>query len=254
MSEYPEIAERFARETARHEMVVLQDHGLYRRLVFRPQGHSFYWFELITTPGQLVFSGDGESYVFRRLDDMFEFFRSGLRRDGSVRIDPGYWDEKLASNRDAARTYSQKRFDEEVARDLEIAEESYPGVTAAWAEHLEDEFNTEYEEEARRALDEFSFGESYKATCKACDWSTERSSWWSTHSELTNHRNDAGAEHNGPVRDQTFHFTDTWEWQLRDHDWWFLWACTAIVSGIARYDKLRKYGLLNTARSTKAVA
>lgn len=38
-------------------------------------------------------------------------------------------------------------------------------------------------------------------------------------------------EHDG------FTFTDTWEWDLRDYDWWFLWACHAIVWGIAYYDK-----------------
>jgi hypothetical protein len=34
-----------------------------------------------------------------------------------------------------------------------------------------------------------------------------------------------------------FRFEDTWEWDFRDYDWWFLWACQAIVWGIAQYDE-----------------
>lgn len=38
-------------------------------------------------------------------------------------------------------------------------------------------------------------------------------------------------------RHDKFQFTDTWEWDLRDFDWWYLWACHAIVTGIAHYDQ-----------------
>jgi hypothetical protein len=39
-----------------------------------------------------------------------------------------------------------------------------------------------------------------------------------------------GFDHKG------FQFYDTWEWDFRDYDWWFLWACQAIVWGIAQFD------------------
>lgn len=253
MSDYPEIAARFARDTAGHRMTIAHDDGIYRHLVFRDPKHSFYWFEIITTPGQLVFSGDGESFVFRRTTDMFTFFRSGLRRNGTIEINPHYWAEKLASQRDAARTYSQKLFDEAVARDLKAAEVDYPGITEAWHEHVESEFNTEYEEEARRALDEFRFGESYEAACPKCDWRHEDTSYAAAVLKRSRHRQDAGEGHGGAVRDLAFTFADSWEWQLRDFDWWFLWACHAIVTGIARYDRVRQYGLQKLA-TPKAVA
>ncbi|MEV7870133.1 hypothetical protein AB0P17_29495 [Streptomyces sp. NPDC088124] len=129
MSADPEIAARFARDTARHQLTVLHADGLYRHLRFasRVTGYSEYWFGLITMPYALVFKGDGEAFVFT--------------------ID--------------------------ATRDMEAAEE----------------------------------------------------------------------EHVGSVLDLTFTFSDTWEWQLRDYDWWFLWACHAIVAGIARYDRLTGYGL-----------
>lgn len=242
MTDYPEIAARFARDTASHQMTVLHDDGLYRHLRFQPQQHGFYWFDLITVPYALIFRGDGESYAFAidATEDMFVLFQKSSYK-GS--INPGYWSEKLSSNRDAARTYSQKLFEEEVARDLTVAEEDYPGITEAWTEHIEAEFNIEYEEEARRALDEFRFGDKHKASCNNCDWQFESESSTVVSLMLHRHRKEAGEEHTGTVRDLTFVFSDTWEWRLQDFNWWFLWACHAILAGIARYDRLRYSGL-----------
>lgn len=250
MTDYQESADRFVRDSRGHAMVALHEDGLYRHLRFRPQEHGFYWFDLITVPYGLIFRGDGESYVFAidATEDMFVLFRKSSYRGG---INPGYWSEKLRSNRDAATTYSQKLFEEEVARDLAVAEEDYAGITEAWAEHVESEFNIEYEEEARRALDEFRFGEQHRATCNECDWQFEGESGTVAALKLHRHRKEAreetGEEHTGTVRDLTFVFSDTWEWRLQDFDWWFLWACHAIVAGIARYDRLRYYGLQKLA-------
>lgn len=253
MSDYSESAARFARDTAGHEMVVLHDEGLYRHLIFREPTHGFYWFELITTPQQLVFSGDGNSYVFRRNLDMFQFFRSGIRRDGSHHINPGYWSEKLTSGREAATSYSEKLFQAEVTKTLTDVEGDYPGIAAAWTEHVESEFNTEYEEEALRALSEFRFGEAYLAKCRECDWEFEGASYSVASVKARGHRREAGDKHAAPVRDLTFTFSDMGEMRLQDFDWWFLWACQAIVWGIARYDRVRSYGLQALA-APKAVS
>lgn len=50
-----------------------------------------------------------------------------------------------------------------------------------------------------------------------------------------------------------FEFHDVWEWNFHDFERDFLWACHAIVWGIARYDRVRKYGLGKLA-ARKAVA
>jgi hypothetical protein len=68
-------ARRFASETSKHQMTVLHDDGLHRTLRFANPDSSLYWYEITTTPGQLVFSGDGDSFVFRLAPDMFEMFR-----------------------------------------------------------------------------------------------------------------------------------------------------------------------------------
>jgi hypothetical protein len=44
-----------------------------------------------------------------------------------------------------------------------------------------------------------------------------------------------------------FEFHDVWEWSFGDWDRSFLWACHAIVWGIARYDRVRNYGLQQLA-------
>lgn len=40
-----------------------------------------------------------------------------------------------------------------------------------------------------------------------------------------------------------FGFGETWEFTFTDYERDFLWACHAIVWGIARYDRVRRYGL-----------
>ena len=80
---------RFATEGADHAMEIVLDDDLHRHLRFRHTGPSYsgyYWFDLITVPGTLIFQGDGQSFVFSRLPDMFEFFRGKLDR-----VDPHYW-------------------------------------------------------------------------------------------------------------------------------------------------------------------
>jgi hypothetical protein len=197
-----QIAERFKRDTAEHAMTVLHDDGLYRHLRFqhqtwrpplaKPLKSSFYWFDLVTVPGALIFQGDGDSYVFRRLDDMFEFFRSPVGQ-----VNPTYWSEKVVSGRDRIRTYDESVFR---ARVLEAFTDALGygvplGTGRALREQVLDNDYAEihYEQGARDALNQF--------------------------------------EHEG------FRFEDTWEWDFRDYDWWFLWALHAIVWGIAYYDK-----------------
>lgn len=200
-------AERFTRDTNGHEMTVLHDDGLYRHLRFKapsldPGGYSEYWYELITVPNTLIFRGDGDSFVFSRAEDMFKFFRSGIWPDGHHHINPGYWEEKLTSHREAARTYSLDLYNQCTAEILTEAETDYPGITTAWNEHANgpmSDYNTEYEDSARAALDDFEY-------------------------------QPEGAT------GEPFRFEDCWENGFRDHDWWYLWACHAILAGIAQYD------------------
>lgn len=205
-----EIRERFARETRDHELTILHDDGLYRHLMFRHPTNSAYWFELITAPNSLTFQGDGTAYTFRRLRDMFEFFRNNPDRL-THRINPHYWAEKVVSGHAPAygcfKEYSEELLNEQVTNELKEAEKEHPGVTAAWASETEGtwpQWEIHHEEGAREALRDFRHGK--------------------------------------------FDFGETWEWDLRDWDWWYLWACHAIVWGIAEYDATRAEQAATAAR------
>lgn len=102
-------ANSFKRDTANHSMKVVSDSGLHRHLSFTNNGSSCYRFDLITWPGYLCITGDCGTYVFRRIQDMFDFFRG----DG---INPSYWGEKLESTDkcDGYKKYSPEKFEAEI--------------------------------------------------------------------------------------------------------------------------------------------
>lgn len=196
-----DAAERFTRDTAKHQMTILHDHGLYRHLRFAAPDGSGYRFALVTWPNKLIFTGEVGTYAFAvwPTEDMFRLFRESST-DGRPNI--GYWHEKLIAWNEPAIQFSNDLFEAKVAEELAKAEEWFPGVTAAWREKTEGflaEYSTDTEEAAREALAAFEylpegqFGEAWR-------------------------------------------FRYASEWKLDGYDWRYLWACHAIVWGIARYD------------------
>lgn len=196
--------ERFIRETATHEMTVLRDDGLYRHLRFQRPDTSMYWFDLVTWPGVLTISGDCGCFVFSRTRDMFEFFgdggSSGGFDDDRYGINPHYWSEKLrAPRQEAARKY-----------DFEVYEARVREWLADALEQLDDDEHDALRAAVQEQLLDDELGEAY-------------------HSEAEAHRRLRDFEHNGR------RLGDTWEWDLREYDWSFLWCCWAIVWGIEQY-------------------
>ncbi|MDH6610225.1 hypothetical protein M2164_005860 [Streptomyces sp. SAI-208] len=201
MSNYPEIAAQFARDTASHEMAVLFDQGLYRHLRFASPDGSGYRFDLHTSPNRLMFVGEVGTYVFSVFptEDMFQ-----LLRESSVGDRPnfGYWNEKLKAWNEPAIQFSIELFDWHVAKELAQAEEFYPGITEAWREHTEGvlcDHSTESEESAREALAAFEY--------------LPRGQWG-----------------------EAWRFRRAGEWKLDDYDWRYLWACHGALYGALRYD------------------
>jgi hypothetical protein len=240
MSTETEVAARFAADVAQHQMTTLHDDGLYRHLRFmrvapspktsKPERSSSYWFELVTWPGSLTVNGDCGSFTFSRTEDMFEFFRGG-------RINPQYWAEKVRGEM-RLRRYSTERFREHVMDDIRDSEEDHPGLAEAAEREIfgrDSQWNTEYEEGARDALADFAFGDTWKGSCPSCDAAVDgipeadAYRWASQHSAQAGHRV-------YPVLVEGFRFTDTWEWELGDWDWQYLWCCHAIQWGIWQYD------------------
>jgi hypothetical protein len=194
-----DAAERFASETAGHKMTVLHDEGLFRHLRFTGPTNELYWYEITTTPRQLVFSGDGDSFVFRLADDMFDVFRRSASSGG---INASYWAEKIRTGN--AFSYSEDRFRECVEKAVGHSEASYPGLRKDVESRIfnSDFYDVSYEGPACAAVLDYSYRLPEK---------------------LSPHR-------------EPFRFARSWEWKLGDYDWWYLFACHAIADGIAQYD------------------
>lgn len=221
---YAATGRRFKRDTAKHQMTIVLDQGLHRHLHFAGPGGSEYWFDLITVPGALIFQGDGESYVFRRLRDMFEFFRSNPDRN-VMRINPHYWSEKLTDGRARVKVYSPdvlKQHVKDVLADARQWGDRPRGLVKAVREEILESGEIDYEDSARALLRDFEF------------YVDE-------------------ADRYNLDKKPDFVFSDTWEWDLRDYDWWFLWACHAIVSGIAQYDRAKRSASRDAAPATAPV-
>lgn len=117
--------EKFLQDVAQHELTVLRDADTERHLRFKRPNTSNQYFDLITWRGSLCFTGDMGTFVFSRIPDMFEFFRDE-HPNGHLRINTGYWSEKL----DAAdrRTGGYEKFEPSLfrkrvmdyAKDLEV--------------------------------------------------------------------------------------------------------------------------------------
>lgn len=133
---------QFERDVRDHQMQVISDNGVSRHLRFRHPDSMDMHFDLITWPGYLCFTGDMGTYVFERLQDMFEFFRRRENRD-PYRMDVSYWAEKVraADVADGVREWSADKFRREV-RDFfeQYVDEDWPQERrdALWAE-IEDQ-------------------------------------------------------------------------------------------------------------------
>lgn len=196
MTEYPEIAARFARDTRGHKMTVLHEDGLYRHLKFADPDGGFYRFDLLTWPHNAFLRGDGFSFGFAiyPTEDMFDVFR-GSRSGG---INPGYWQEKVTAGQ--VKDWSEDLFRAWVLDEAAKAEAKHPGAVKSVGEQIlnSDEHSLEFQGTAEYAVANFS------------------------HSTFR------------------LRFPNGWEKDFQDWSWEFLFACHAVLFGIAQYDAARK--------------
>lgn len=129
---HPDAMRRFNRDVEEHQLEVLLDQGLYRHLRFKKPGTGMYYFDLITTPGQLTIRSDMGTYVFSRLTDMFEFFT------GNGYVNADYWGEKLQAvdTNSGYREHSEDTFRSWVIENFWNRREYFEPAVAAeiWAD------------------------------------------------------------------------------------------------------------------------
>ena len=192
--------EYFNRDIDRHEMTVIRDDGVNRHIRFQRPGTMCMHFDILTWPGYLCYTGDMGTYVFRRLHDMFQFFRRPADRRTEHGIDLRYWAEKLE------------------------AVDRCDGV----AEFSADTFRSEVKDYFEQATDDEDWTESRKSAL-----------WDEIESDVLS-RIEENGEHGAflALRDfsyDDFEFVD-WERNCKEYSHRFLWCCHALEWAIGVYD------------------
>lgn len=209
----------FLKDVERHHISIIRDDGIYRHIRFkRPDSGTFY-FDLITWPGHLCFTGDMDTFVFTRIDDMFEFFRIDERdwsykKDG-ISTNPGYWSEKLiASPRNGYEQFDEDKFERTLKESI-----------IQW---MKDHRDTTTKDERRELWDEFNWivigadgdNDGIRKTTATYDF---------------HHRVNSRIE---------FSFADCWQYDFTAYTYHYIWACYAIVWGISQYDKEKSLSMI----------
>jgi hypothetical protein len=156
----------FKKATAEHKMTVVRDDGVYRHLVFQKPGTNVYRYNITTFPGHLVITGDMGTFVFNRLEDMFEFFRAkpaDHERSKGLYVNFSYWAEKCdAADRRTGglMEFSPAKFAAAVKEHFDNAtEQGYieqKNKDAIWAEIVRDVLSCDGDEaDAFRAANDF---------------------------------------------------------------------------------------------------
>lgn len=114
------LRDDFARDIKEHKITIIQDNKEHKHIRLKKPGTRVMSFDLITWPGHLCYTGDMGTYVFKRLVDMFAFFRD-------TSPNPSYWAEKiLASDRsDGITKFSPDVFSENIATRFNDATEDW---------------------------------------------------------------------------------------------------------------------------------
>ena len=169
MKEYQCTVERFLKDTQQHKIAIIKDESVYRHIRLS-KGSFDGCYDVLTWPGHLCITGDYGSYLFARIEDMFEFFRS---KSGELKINPGYWDEKVLSESrfgGGVQEFSVEEFtkyvSEVVTDGIENEEEK-----AAMMEEIDDLLHCGDEYECNEAIanfdsDKIDFTDFWEHDCK----------------------------------------------------------------------------------------
>ena len=209
--------EDFLKDVSKHQMTVKLDQGIYRHLLFKEPGTSNHWFEVVTTPHRLMISGDMGTWVFSRIEDMFDFFR---RKDGE--INAGYWAEKLI-NGTSGGSSEAKIYDGDAYKDRLI--ESI------------DNYNLEPEKKAMvvSALEDLDFYDEYWIMSQINEFEVDFEE-----PEVYQSTRDMARYGIAPRKKRdSFTFQDVWEISMKVYSYHFLWCLYAIVYAINKYDEVK---------------
>lgn len=207
----------FLEQVKSHEMERLLDSCSlepYRHIRFSRPNSSTCMFELITFPMHLVYAGDMGTFVFSRINDMFDFFPMdnndfNNKGNGCISINPDYWSEKLEASPidtgvDGYKQFSKEKFKKAIFEYYE----DYLIDNNIDNEKIKEDLLYEIEENVLIADTE------YEAYSFADNFS---------------YIDDDG------IMEDEFVFHDVTSWNFQEYTFHYLWACYAIQWGIAKY-------------------
>jgi hypothetical protein len=206
-------AEEFLKDVAQHQLTVYQDDGVYRHLRFRAPKTTNRYFELVTWPGYLAFTGDMGCYVFARIPDMLQFFRvdpkCSARQPSGLYVNHSYWAEKVeARDRSGVIEYDPDRFVSAVnEKRVGWMRDSRARLTKAQRRELW----AAVEDEVLYAADEGH----HEALSAALGFSKEF----------------PGAK--------PFTLEGLLDYRLEDYTYRFRWCCFALAWGVQQYDAMK---------------
>lgn len=191
--------EKFDKDVRDHELTVLKDDdGYYRHLRFKNPESGAYFFDIITWPGHLCFTGDMGTQTFARVTDMLNFFRDFGKPE--YRINPEYWGEKLLST---SHFGGYEEFDRDVFK-----------------KNLREDFDQQHE----CVDDEVKEGAWTEVQEEIIDW-LEDDDMSSAIRRAMDFKSDYGTE-----------FVDFYEYNFTRFTFHYIWCCYALVWAIRKYD------------------
>ena len=231
-TEYQCSEQRFLEDVKDHKMTIIRDNGVDRHIRFKRENGSPYWFDIVTYGGRLIIDGDMGTYVFARIEDMFDFFRTkkndwNYNKDG-LSINPSYWGEKLR----AVENYGYGS-----GKILEFSMDIFK-------KKVEDYFNQHFEDEIQNdkaMVDEAT--EDYPLTEEELKGIAERkerrdSIWEQIEDDVLRYPdNEYDANKAAYDFDEDgFQFVDFHEYNCKEYTFGFIWCCYAIAYAVRTYD------------------
>lgn len=197
----------FLKDVNQHQIDILHEDGIYRHIRFKNPNTMCQYFDLVTYPNYLVYSGDMGHFVFCRTTDMFDFFRvANPRADKSkIYVNLGYWSEKLvAPSPDKAEEFVKEIFERKIMEYLIswIRENKYKTTKESRRELWED------------VVDSVIGADEARIQFAAYDFSHF-------------------------IDGIDFCFYDLFEVHANRYTHRFTWCCYAIAWGIKQYDELK---------------
>jgi hypothetical protein len=217
--------ELFKKQVANHQLIIIKDEGIHRHLRFKCPDTNNQYFDIITWPGSLCYTGDMGTYVFSRLTDMFEFFRGSHDR---YQISYSYWAEKIQSvdKRTGVSKFSPRIFKENIKTDFDNWAEYQRWHNDSLEESIKEKLIADTWERVEEEILCHADDSEYAAQQAAYMFAVEGS-----------HTPRCG------VTSRSYPFQDFYEYDCAEYTFSFLRCCWALRWGIALYDDAK--GLTN---------